>query len=263
MGLDVYVGPWIRYYRGDWLTVTQQAAARLGVPAGVVLPGPDGKPVLRPAGPPDDAPTPAQIREAISVWRKGFAAKLEDRAGSLVEWDESATGEYQTDKPDWDGFDAVRYLAAHEQFPWVRLPKVMEDGTSRAVAAAIDDAYADPDRPRPSRWFRTSRDERPTACFDHLLRPLVWVPVEFASPVQFVDLGTRPMPIGSVFRFREELRLLNERTLNLDEAAMARASNEGPARNGSFKWSARFGLSVLLPLLDWAVERRQPIIVDF
>jgi hypothetical protein len=35
------------------------------------------------------------------------------------------------------------------------------------------------------------------------------------------------------------------------------------ARNGSFKWSARFGLSALMPLLDWAVERRQPIIVDF
>jgi hypothetical protein len=267
VAIDIYVGPWVRYYRGDWLTGTQQAAAQLGVPAYVARPGPDGRPVISPAGPPEKVNTPEEIRQLTTAWQAGLAELLGERLRGSVDWGEDAGGDYFTDRPDWIGLSAVRHLAAHEQFPGLRLPDVWNRAAATASATEIAEAY-EGHAPLPAQRRGLFRRTSPPACspgrFDHLLLANNWVPVDFDPVVIYTDLPAEGRcQIGSTYRLLEELKLLNERTLRLDTKGLASARRKGPPPSRSFKWSAKFGLSVLLPLVEMAVERRLPILVDY
>jgi hypothetical protein len=102
-----------------------------------------------------------------------------------------------------------------------------------------------------------------TVRFDHVLRPILWVPVDFDEVVMFMDLVGAPCRVGSIFRLQDELRMLNERTLKMDAKSLQKAVQKGPPPSRSFKWFARFGLGVIMPLVDAAVKRRQPMLLDF
>jgi hypothetical protein len=265
VGLDVYVGPWLRYYRGDWLTPTQQMAANLGVPAYVSRPGSDGGQVIVPAGPPEKVNTPEEIRSLIGGWQAAFAGLLADKAFGPIDWPESQDGDYLTARPDWSGYNAIRLLAAHEQFPTIPLPDLMREAASKAISEAIDLGYGGQLPPPKTRWSLWGKNnvEDTVVRFDHVLRPILWVPVHFDEVVMFMDLVGAPCRVGSIFRLQDELRMLNERTLKMDAKSLQKAVQKGPPPSRSFKWFARFGLGVIMPLVDAAVKRRQPMLLDF
>ena len=61
MALDIYVGPLVRYYRGDWETVAQRWSRESGVPLTVI----------RPAGEPEPPMAVPDVIEMITDWRGG------------------------------------------------------------------------------------------------------------------------------------------------------------------------------------------------
>jgi hypothetical protein len=70
--------------------------------------------------------------------------------------------------------------------------------------------------------------------------------------------------MGNVDLLLGELRLLNQRTLQLAPDAMAMARSAGPpATPSTIDSAAGFGLSVLTLLAEWAVENRQPLLMDY
>src|ERR1041385_367893 len=63
MGLDIYVGSFTRYYRGDWETVVARVAREQGISFQVIRTNPD---------PPDKGTDPVVIGKAGEGWRSSF-----------------------------------------------------------------------------------------------------------------------------------------------------------------------------------------------
>jgi hypothetical protein len=253
VGLDVYVGPLTRYYCFDWETILQQAGRQEGREVQI----------LRPPG--FVKPDPHEVLEAVASWRKSLA----DAIGVPMRWDESAFGPYETDKPDWDGYHAVRHLALHEEFPDVPPPTRID----RRDLAALDreplerrfgEVYVGRTPSRLGRLLGRKPPEPAAAPrYPHLELPTLWLPI----PLPAVIGATGPMgsglTIGSVEGLVAELEQANDRTVRMDQADIDAARAAGPPDDGAFDPLARFGLSVFLTLAREAKERSQPMILDW
>jgi hypothetical protein len=109
MGLDLYAGPLTRYHAGLWKTIVQQMGEAQGVPVHVIRLGGAKAPS-----------SPDETQKAVVAWQRA----LRDATGiATLDWLESATLPYFTDKPDWDGYWAVVLLAAADQFPDIPAPE--------------------------------------------------------------------------------------------------------------------------------------------
>jgi len=113
MGLDIFVGSYTRYYAGDWETVVQRYGWQNGLPV-------EG--VQRSHGP-DAVTDPEQIRPSIVAWRDQLSAGLGDNLDRPLDWDESASAPYFTDKPAWDGYAALLLWASYADHPDLKNPR--------------------------------------------------------------------------------------------------------------------------------------------
>ncbi|HEY2233721.1 MAG TPA: hypothetical protein VGK01_09630 [Candidatus Angelobacter sp.] len=113
MGLDIYVGSFTRYYAGDWELVAARVARELGATFEVV----------RQHNPPDAIRDLEEIHSIVLEWRSGLAASLVSHLPESLDWDESPDAPYFTDKPCWDGYQALLLKAAYEEHAALRIPK--------------------------------------------------------------------------------------------------------------------------------------------
>jgi hypothetical protein len=253
VGLDVYVGPLTRYYSYDWETIAQQAGRAAGMEVQI----------LRPPG--FEKPDPQVAMEAVTTWRKA----LGDGLGVLMRWDESAFGAYETDKPDWDGYHALRYLALQEEFPDLPAPRRISMRDLGALdREPLERRYGEVyGRRTQSRLGRLlgRKQPQPTAAprYPNLLTPQLWLPVELPGVVQATGPFGNVLVVGSVDGLLGELEGLNDRTLRLDDEAIDVAQRGGPPDDGALDPLSRFGLSVFLTLARVAKERAQPMILDW
>lgn len=252
MGLDVYVGPLTRYYTFEWETIVQQAAKQNDME--VVIQRPPGW----------VKPDPAEVAENVATWRK----RLADAIGVPMRWDESAFGPYETDKPDWDGYHAVRMLALSDEFPEVPKPARIDRRTIESIdreplERKYGEVYVRRDQSRIGRLLGR-RPPEPAAPpkYPHITSPTLWLPVP-------IDVVGAPAPngqnvtIGSVERLAEELEGLNDRTFRLDGEALDEARQPGPPDDGGFEPLSRFAFAIFLTLARVARERAQPMILDW
>ena len=253
MGLDVYVGPLTRYYSFEWETVIQQAGREQGMNVHMV----------RPAG--WEKPDPGEVMEHVTSWRKA----LGDAIGVPMRWDESLTGEYDTDKPDWDAYHAVRYLALHEEFPDLPTPTRIDRRDLGAIEKEplerrFGEVYAGRNQSRVGRLLGRKPPE-PTAPprYPNLQLPELWLPVTLDGVVSTNGPLGNPMTIGSVDGLVAELERANAGTVRMDEAALEAARQQGAPEDGAFDPLSRFGLAVLLGLAQAAKARSQPMIFDY
>jgi hypothetical protein len=263
MGLDVYVGPLTRYYTGNWKLITQQAAEALGV----------GFEIIRAHQAPDDRVTdPSEARQAILSWR---SALVRGAGGDLpsLDWDDLPQADYFTDKPDWDGYWAVKFLAARDEFPDARvparieLPNQMGDPSKESAARRVDEAYRG--KPSPSLFGRFRRSggrlegQQPLR-YPHLHLPEFWLPADFDRPFGFVDPVGTEMTFGSLPRLAAELESLNRSTVQGDPPTLVAWRRAGPPGvDRSLEAVAKHGLAILIEAAQFGVEHQLPMKLDY
>jgi hypothetical protein len=263
VGLDIYVGPMTRYYSGDWKLITQQAAEAAGLEFEVV----------RQHEPSADAITdPRAVHEAVLAWR-GLLERANGPDFPSLAWNDAPQADYFTDKPDWDGYWAVRFLAARDEFPDVpapariEVPSKMRDPSREPLQRRVDELY----RGKSSGGLVSRFTRRGSAPPDvkaprypHLHLPEFWLPADFDPPVAGTDLAGVAMTFGSIARLLAELELLNDRTLRGNASDFVEWGNAGPPEDDrSLESVARFGLSVLLRAARYGVEHDLPMKMDY
>ncbi|MGH7861955.1 MAG: hypothetical protein ACREOS_06895 [Candidatus Dormibacteraceae bacterium] len=257
MGLDVYVGTLGRYYSGQWETIIQQWGHTSGIR--VSLP----RQKVR-------SPDTDERRLAITAWRASIALRIDGaehgprlvwplghwrrlvgkqgagQPADSLDWDESETAPYFTDKPDWDGYVGALLLAAYAEHPELERPEdlpeeVDQDPAWRASAVA---------------GFRHSR-------YRQILQPTLWLPGDFKVPVATKDLTGQQAYAGSSVALLTQLREVNEQCLRGTPRQLARWRRAGAEPGDTFLKQARFGLAVFLDLAEKAVAHHLPMKLDY
>ena len=240
MGLDVYVGTLTRYYTGDWETIVQQLGREAGLPVEVRRPRPPAPTLLarllhlfRPNG------VPAAARD-IERWRR----RLQRELGTPLTWSEDPDVTYFTDKPAWDCYGALVLWAAYDELP--NAPR-----RSTGEQWSNDPAY------------QTARLNQALR-YKHLMADTeLWLPADFAEPIQTTSVLGEPITVGSSVRLRAELEALNGRTWAANEETIAQWRADGADYGAPLETSARFGFSVFYELTSESVRRRLPMKLDY
>jgi hypothetical protein len=253
VGLDVYVGSLTRYYCFDWETIVQQAGRQQGMEVQI----------LRPPG--FEQPNPRAVLEAVATWRKSLA----DAIGVPMRWDEAVAGPYETDKPDWEGYHALRYLALNEEFPDLPAPSRIDRHNLGALdreplERRFGEVYVGRSPSRLGRLLGRKATE-PVAAprYPSIETPQLWLPVALPGVLRTTGPMGHELGIASVDGLVAELEQVNDRTLRMDAAAIHAARASGPPEDGAFEALARFGLAIFLTLAKVAKERSQPMILDW
>lgn len=247
MGLDIYAGPVTRYVAGDWLTVVQQAGLAQGFSVRMFRGGveDDG----------DGAPDLDTAAEVVEQWQRALLQALGLEDG----WVDRAEADYETDKPDWDGYGAVVLLAAYEEQPDLVPGSATRRGLRRSTVKAVVPREF-PDAPA----FKAAT--KAPARFPTLIGGAEWCLPLAGGPDLFA--GTAPggneVVMGRVDTLHRELVELNRATLQLSPAQLAEAREEGPPEAGApVEAVAPFGLAVLLAMAEYAVAHRVAWIMDY
>ena len=236
MGLDIYVGSLTRYYSGDWETVIQQYAHETGTPLQV----------LRPNQTEEEIAEIETIRADVLQWRAGLSEGLKGQLSQPLDWDESESSPYFTDKPAWDGYSALLLWAAYLEHPDLSRP-----------AKALDDWSND------KAFLRSTADDFKTSFPSLLLNTEIWLPVDFTFTFAADDIAGNTVGFGSAVSLRRELDEINLRTWNADATTLATWRYEGAERGAPLEVCARFGFSVMRDLAASAVEHKLVMKLDY
>jgi hypothetical protein len=236
VGLDIYVGTLTRYYAREWQTILQQAAPELGVEVRVV----------RPTQAEDTITDPAELEQVVTAWRDQLAGGLRKHVAVPVVWNEGMDAPYFTDKPAWDCYAALMIWAAHEEHRDIELPQVAPDDWSEHPAVARSQA--------------TDFKSR----YKQLLNgPELWLPVDFDFTFRTEDAAGVSVEIGSVRALAAQLRQLNDRTWQADEAMIEQWRRKGAEHGAPLEISAQFGFAIFDTLVRSALEHQLPMKLDY
>jgi len=202
----------------------------------------------------------------VIAWQRA----LREATGiASLDWPESPSLPYFTDKPDWVGYWAVVLLAAADQFPDIAAPDEIGrrsrigDPAKHPLIRGSDAVYLAKRRGGlVGRLF--GRGSEPPAVERRypqiLMRPELWLPVEFDVMIRTVDIAGSRYRMGSSPRLMEELEVLNSRTLQAGDTTLAAWAKEGPPENDlSLERMARFGLALFMQAARYSVEHRVPL----
>lgn len=231
MALDVYVGGFSRYFAREWENVAQKWARESGVEYEMIE-ADESEPVDFDA-----------VAEAVGHWREALNAGLGTNLDEPLEWDESRTSPYFTDRPGYSGYGALLVWAAHteaESTPPDRLePDWYEDATFAE--------YSDPGK---SETYRA------------ILCPGLWLPGQFQFSFDFEHLTGDEVHITSNLALQEALGALNEQTFGLAAADLDARLEAGLVEGASLREMAALGLAMFTRLCEKSLEFRLPIMID-
>lgn len=245
MGLDVYVGPLVRYFLRHWENDVAQALAEHGIPEdlrnefGENLTFVESKTAQRSL----DVSTVEEAIEKIQEWRSGLSTSL--GLERPLEWPESDELPYYTRKPCWDGYEGLLLWAAYEdagQTPPQDLPEsVDEDPALRRSRANL-------------------RDSR----YPHLLAETeIWLPGDYAMAFRAQDPTGEQMDFGFATALFGEMIDLNERTWQADLDTIAEWYNNSVEYGSPLEACARFGFAVFYHLSRTAYTQGFPMVLDY
>jgi hypothetical protein len=236
MGLDIYVGSFTRYYRGDWETVVARAAREQGMGFKVIRTNPD---------PPDKVTDPIVIREAVESWRISLEAGLRQHLADGLAWDERADADYFTDKPDWVGYSGVVLLAAHTACPEHPRPE-------RATAHFDKDAA-----------YQSLAAQEFRCRFSQVFEVELWLPCAFPFTFKAADVAGNEVRFGSSVTLLDQLSRLNDESYRADAETLAKWKYDGAGSQDTFEQTARFGLAMFLYHAQLSVKHRLPMKLDY
>jgi hypothetical protein len=259
VGLDVYVGTLTRYLVGDWELVTQRFAREVGLTLEVVRSEPE---------PEDAIKDPDVVREAVLEWREALGRAI----GADLSWSEADAMPYFTDKPDWRGYLGLLLLAAHDEHPEIPMPddvpeRVHDHPLLRSVMGR-----------RPRRLFRRAASSGMPRYFA-LYTPELWLPADLEAVWKGSFVNGVELTMSSTLLLRAQLQELASR-LGASEEQLAQWRESAGAGGvvgtielgshaleqlepGSAANEGRFGLAVMLELVERAVEHTLPLKLDY
>ena len=236
MGLDVYVGSLTRYYAGDWETIVQKHGREQGYQVMVV----------RPNMPADADKETGRIRSAVLLWRHHLSQGLGADIRRPLDWDESDTAPYFTDKPAWDCYASLLLWAAYAEHPdLVRPLECIEDySTDPAYQRCANPDYA--------------------STYSQLLRNVeVWLPCDF--PFTFIagDPAGNQMTFGSSIALLSQLEELNRKTWNASNATVSEWRRHCAKHLSPMEEGAKFAFAIMSGLARDSVEHRLVMKLDY
>ena len=255
LALDIYVGPLCRYYTSDW----EPVSFRVGLDTRVaVLSG--GCAELAPGRVAPSDEVVLETADAISEWQLELAYTLTRHGVIDFGWAEHRSLAYRVDRPDWDGWGALRLWAAllHDDAPAVpeRLPENWQDSPLLA-------AYANPDA---------------ESAFPHLLQDIsMWLPLEKDVILAGPAPDERVQAFGALGMLVEELEAINKVCWQADDLTIARwivagldtpPDDFGDLGHGGrsmplLEDAAKFGFAVTYRLARIARRRWQPLVLHY
>lgn len=235
VGLDIYAGSLTRYLAGDWELASQKVAKELGLQITI----------RRKHDPEDAIRDPNELRPIVERWRDGLSLALADDLAAPLEWDESPSSKYFTDKPAWDGYAALILWAAYEEQPHLLRP-------INAVEEWSEDAA----------YCACMRDDHKSR-YSHLYDVSLWLPCDFRFVFQAEFVTGTPMLIGSSRELAFQLDELNRRTWAASPTTLAEWIKDGADYGAPLETSARFAFSVFKFLADQSVAENLPMLMDY
>ena len=252
MGLDIYAGALTRYYARNWKTVTQKWAEESGMEFQTIRPNEEEA---------EEIPVDV-IQEQVREWCGAIAEGLSSAEGAFEAWEEDNEKDYYTDKPDWAAFGALLLYGACQRYD-LPLPGKIEKSWDFQKDPVVARAFAD--------------EEFNWSLFSHVEW---WLPFEGSFSFRAQAPNGNEIAMGTTGGLLLELRKINERGWNADEAAILEWSKtEGyPADaevvDGVYKKIAdndefdvqslaKFAFSILYQAALFSEKHRVPILLDY
>lgn len=235
MAFDIFVGSFTRYIAGDWENLGQRAAREQGIPYKIIR---DNET--------EEAPPPTEeIQSTVQEWRDALNLGLRDQLKEPFAWDESKDTPYATDRPDWHGYAALLLWAAYDDAPDLKKPKSLPEEWGE------DPAYQ-----------RATGEDSETK-YPAVVMANLWLPGDFDFMFGIEDLGGNPRAVASTAALSEELIALNERTFKATKAELAAARKAVPEADAPFDDHAKFGLAVMLAMVEESIRLNVPMMPDY
>jgi hypothetical protein len=236
MGLDIYAGSFTRYYAGDWETAVQKAGREQGFEVQVVRANDDEEAIT----------DPEEIRPGVVAWRDQLSQALGNNISRPLDWDESASAPYFTDKPAWDSYGSLLLWAAYSEHPKLQRP-----------TECVEDLDEDP-------AYQFSSNLEFKTAYSQLLRDVeIWLPVDFPFTFGASDPVGNEVYIGSSVDLVRQLEDLNRRTWNADASTIAEWRREGAEHLAPLETGARFAFAIMLDLARAAAKHRLILKLDY
>lgn len=245
MGLDIYVGSLTRYFTHDWRTIVQQLA-ECGE-------GPDVQ-IIRPDGADDAVTDPEEIRSAILAWRQGLSAGLAAHLAAPLDWDESGSTPYFTDKPAWDCYGALLLWAAYSEHG--DLVKPLANPVC-SPEGEMGDWHRDP-------AFQRSVAEGYRTRYGQLLHDVeVWLPAGYDFTFGAPWVTGDPRRFGACGALVSQLDDLNARTWRATPEDLVEWRRNGADHGAPLEVAAQFAFGLMRDLAGKATEGRLPMLLDY
>ena len=236
MGLDVYVGSFTRYYTGDWESVTARAARELGAKFETI----------RTDTPSESIRDPEQIHPIVLEWRECLSNSLNGSLPRPLDWNETSDAPYFTDKPDWDGYNALLLWAAYEEHPELRIPTALPD-------SVLEDAA----------YLLSTGEDSKTRYPALLSGAQIWFPTDFSFVFGAPDCAGREVKFASSISLTDQLEELNRRTWNFDQGVENAAEFQKPENDLPLERAARLGFGLFRRLSSLSARHRLPMLLDY
>lgn len=243
--MTIYVGSLTRYFTRDWKTIVQQLAERGEIPEVTVV---------RAEEPKDAITDPDQVRSTILSWRQGLSAGLAQHLAAPLDWDESASTPYFTDKPAWDCYGALLLWAAYSEHSDLERPTANPLCLSERKTG---DWHGDP------AYQRSIGDGHRTR-YGQLLHDVeIWLPAsyDFTFGAPWVTGDARRF--GSARALVAQLDDLNNRTWRATPDDLVRWQRDGADFGAPLEVAAQFGFAVVMDLAGKASEAQLPMLLDY
>jgi hypothetical protein len=234
MAFDVYAGSLTRYYTDRWENVVQKRAREQGYSNQKI--GPDG---------PRTPPSPEEVQSAIADWRQAVAQALGEKLSEPLQWEESVSTPYFTDRPGWEGYSALLLWAAYASAPEAPPERIPETGWA-------DDPV-----------FQRAIERDSGTRYRQILQPELWLPADYDFCFNYPSVVQQPTWIGSTGGLRRDLDELNERTFRASEAELARCLTGEFDAATELEHDALFTLALFVSLAREADHHRLPMILSY
>jgi len=229
MAVNVYVGPLVRFYSGDWKPVFIRGANAQS----------DEAKHRPPFG--DEKVSPIELRNYIIEWRKQISQALKRQPGTL-NWSETPESLYYTNSIDRNGYDALKLWAAYTE--QTNLSKPTE------LPAKVED---DP--------VLINSEAKNKSEYSQIISGVVlWLPlnIDVVFEADFLHYQ-EPISVGSSGALFEQLKRLNEKTWKASPGEITSWRESVNPDNTMLEPLAKLGFSVFYNLAQLSVMHRLPM----